>query len=79
MIGNIGGYKRIISGDDPSQTVSRPITGQAASRYVQYRFDFQPPFHCSETEAGCPSDAYVSVGFGEGGDVRRVSGCIINS
>ena len=78
MIGKTGGYKRIINPNNPTETEQRSITGQEVSRFVQYRFDFQPPVHCSETEAGCPSSGYVPVDFGEGGDIRRVSRSMVD-
>ncbi len=74
MIAKIGGYKRIINQDNPTETESRIIRGHEESSFVQYRFDFRSPFHCIQTRAAsCPSDAYVPVDFGQGGDVRRVS------
>ncbi len=76
MIGRVGGYKRIVNVDNPRQTESRDLVGQEARRQVQYRFDFEPPFHCSEQrkDYNCTSQGEeVPIDFGEGGDVRRVS------
>ncbi len=75
MIGKIGGYKRIINQDNPTEAESRTIRGQEESSYAQYKFDFRAPFHCSERDT-CESEGDAPVDFGDGGDVRRVSQCM---
>ncbi|KAK2141127.1 hypothetical protein LSH36_1156g00052 [Paralvinella palmiformis] len=54
MVGKTGGYKEVLKEDtQDKQYINLTFTGQSKSQKVTFKFDLEPPIHCSEENTCC--------------------------
>ena len=53
LAGTTGGKKVLIKTDGSGGSIPKYYTGQSAEQSVTFKFDLEPPYHCSEDDSCC--------------------------